>query len=159
MLQPFRQIYFYPRPPRGGRLFHPNKSSGFVSISIHALREEGDRTVIAARTSRTDFYPRPPRGGRHKFAMLGDQSGIISIHALREEGDYTDAPGHSPVVDFYPRPPRGGRRLPQPPCCCTMVFLSTPSVRRATLVGIDQSGHIEISIHALREEGDRSAQG
>ena len=34
--------YFYPRPPRGGRL---DKLSGFESdleISIHALREEGD---------------------------------------------------------------------------------------------------------------------
>ena len=33
---------------------------------------------------------------------------------------------------FYPRPPRGGR---PPLCCCwtaTMIFLSTPSARRAT---------------------------
>ena len=36
------------------------------------------------------------------------------------------------MADFYPRPPRGGRRLDQP-----------------------RNGHAgEISIHALREEGD-----
>ena len=35
------------------------------------------------------------------------------------------------------------------------VFLSTPSVRRATTVGSKPPGKIAISIHALREEGDR----
>ena len=45
-------------------------------ISIHALREEGDR---------------PPAGG-------GGKAGI-SIHALREEGDVVlDLPAHIPVV-------------------------------------------------------------
>ena len=33
-------------------------------ISIHALREEGDRLPLQRNTSRKDFYPRPPRGGR-----------------------------------------------------------------------------------------------
>ena len=59
-----RPIDFYPRPPRGGRLFcaaraassrvflstpsarrataHPEKSGSLSWISIHALREEGD---------------------------------------------------------------------------------------------------------------------
>ena len=80
------------------------------SISIHALREEGD---VIWHTE-TD-------------------SSIISIHALREEGDPRSA--QRPAVDtvflstpsarratpkicisgnrylyFYPRPPRGGRR-------------------------------------------------
>ena len=57
-------LYFYPRPPRGGR--HKVAPHVFlaVHISIHALREEGD-----AESRRTDkaiqhFYPRPPRGGR-----------------------------------------------------------------------------------------------
>ena len=35
-----------------------------ISISIHALREEGDaRSALLAHVVR-DFYPRPPRGGR-----------------------------------------------------------------------------------------------
>ena len=33
-------------------------------ISIHALREEGDKEVIHALGLAVNFYPRPPRGGR-----------------------------------------------------------------------------------------------
>ena len=34
-------------------------------ISIHALREEGDRHHLAGLTAHFQhFYPRPPRGGR-----------------------------------------------------------------------------------------------
>ena len=33
---------FYPRPPRGGRLFFDGLSALERLISIHALREEGD---------------------------------------------------------------------------------------------------------------------
>ena len=57
---------------------------------------------------------------------------IISIHALREEGD----PG------FHRTITQGVR------------FLSTPSVRRATLVYFSFLLSVPISIHALREEGD-----
>ena len=47
----------------GDRL--PCLGCGYKAISIHALREEGDR-VHPAPVSRNDyFYPRPPRGGRH----------------------------------------------------------------------------------------------
>ena len=58
---------FYPRPPRGGRpLFFLTKwNTG--SISIHALREEGDLV-----------------------ARLPWITASISIHALREEGDWPD---------------------------------------------------------------------
>ena len=81
-------LHFYPRPPRGGR---PSPSPGFRlitqflstpsarratrrylrlcspwSISIHALREEGDsiRFFGISVASYFYFYPRPPRGGR-----------------------------------------------------------------------------------------------
>ena len=33
---------FYPRPPRGGRRVNMGDSYATRSISIHALREEGD---------------------------------------------------------------------------------------------------------------------
>ena len=81
------------------------------------------------------------------------------------------------VVNFYPRPPRGGRPQPQGHWNSSLVFLSTPSARRATrscaaslsrallflstpsarratlaVVLLKQLG--QISIHALREEGD-----
>ena len=81
-----RTIYFYPRPPRGGRLsykFSYHADFRFLStpsarratfctqwvynkdsISIHALREEGDGPECPASRGQ-----------------------LISIHALREEGD------------------------------------------------------------------------
>ena len=34
------------------------------TISIHALREEGDVLVFFLEALLHDFYPRPPRGGR-----------------------------------------------------------------------------------------------
>ena len=61
------------------------------NISIHALREEGDKTQTQSTRRPTHFNPRPPRGGRPigQFTMkcLID----ISIHALREEGDRISA--------------------------------------------------------------------
>ena len=58
--------------------------------------------------------------------------------------------------NFYPRPPRGGR----PHCmwirACFLRFLSTPSARRATSASASTVPRAEISIHALREEGDTS---
>ena len=102
--------YFYPRPPRGGRLDAVGVGGLGQLISIHALREEGDvhrlvlhrgageflstpsarrattrSATIPARS--TNFYPRPPRGGRLDALYCHDCESVISIHALREEGD------------------------------------------------------------------------
>ena len=130
---------FYPRPPRGGRLFLPALPVTGSSISIHALREEGDglpshtfsvsflflSTPSARRaTSETKrgeqnahkyFYPRPPRGGRLCVPACNGPLLCISIHALREEGDRSTTP-------FWASP---------------MKFLSTPSARRATFHALD----------------------
>ena len=168
--------YFYPRPPRGGRL----PSNG-----------------PTARSS--NFYPRPPRGGRHnhhidavRYATIsthalreeGDtlsgaiHEGVnISTHALREEGDPRPSPAARALRDFYPRPPRGGRPCWVDSMLITPEFLPTPSARRATGFG-HAAAHradgflptpsarratrilmcglllISISTHALREEGD-----
>ena len=59
----------------------------FLRISIHALREEGDRTRPTRANSGWNFYPRPPRGGRRCVQLLNQRIEVISIHALREEGD------------------------------------------------------------------------
>ena len=59
------------------------------------------------------------------------------------------------AMDFYPRPPRGGRHTRELWDSWNPKFLSTPSARRATQVTADIYTHLEqISIHALREEGD-----
>ncbi len=57
---------------------------------------------------------------------------VISIHALREEGDRSGACLPLSRHDFYPRPPRGGRRFVMSEGNCRVIFLSTPSARRAT---------------------------
>ena len=61
------------------------------------------------------------------------------------------------LSDFYPRPPRGGRRITDMNTATALVFLSTPSARRATHSSILDDHNEPISIHALREEGDRSS--
>ena len=172
--------HFYPRPPRGGRHAGEALRVGSVIISIHALREEGDlirllcmansaiflstpsarraTAQLAALTAELeDFYPRPPRGGRP-----------------------STPPPWSSVAHFYPRPPRGGRRKTSIRAATTGGFLSTPSARRATQQppkkapersnfyprpprggrheGVGQKcAAALISIHALREEGDRGS--
>ena len=65
----------------------PTSATMSTTISIHALREEGDTGITTTKTSKSYFYPRPPRGGRpfpHGTKLTASQ---ISIHALREEGD------------------------------------------------------------------------
>ena len=57
---------------------------------------------------------------------------------------------------FYPRPPRGGRRSAAGLEGQAGRFLSTPSARRATLYNHRHAHCCQISIHALREEGDRA---
>ena len=58
-----------------------------VTISIHALREEGDGGFDVTVSLAGNFYPRPPRGGRPSKAGGRQRLFDISIHALREEGD------------------------------------------------------------------------
>ena len=124
-----------------------------------------------------NFYPRPPRGGRRYLARPERHDLRISIHALREEGDWSGSIRWAQHSHFYPRPPRGGRRILYWFDFTFTEFLSTPSARRATLQclvtwsshryfyprpprgGRPYNGHMftksfEISIHALREEGD-----
>ena len=55
---------------------------------------------------------------------------------------------------FYPRPPRGGRLRTGLTAHSGMKFLSTPSARRATKLEEENKKFEDISIHALREEGD-----
>ena len=78
-------------------------------ISIHALCEEGDD------------HRRPAAHVRQ-----------ISIHALCEEGDGSSRRMPAASFDFYPRPLRGGRHTALSPPASPMIFLSTPSARRAT---------------------------
>ena len=127
-------------------------------ISIHALREEGDFTPTGGAIRMMIFLSTP--SARRATAVRGRSTAWCS--------------------NFYPRPPRGGRPLSTG---CALVgklflstpsarrattwrplisqgerFLSTPSARRATGGAKDSTDAVQISIHALREEGDRCLQ-
>ena len=102
--------YFYPRPPRGGRLVIDGGAAVRNRISIHALREEGD--TLATHQDQTLFISihalREEGDHRHRGRWRHRR---ISIHALREEGDAQTK------LDIAKQ----------------AQFLSTPSARRATL--------------------------
>ena len=51
--------YFYPRPPRGGRLAEVPEEVQKTVISIHALREEGDLLAISIPLSFKLFLSTP----------------------------------------------------------------------------------------------------
>ena len=128
--------YFYPRPPRGGR--HADEGVVVVAppISIHALREEGDLQMASAAPLPGKFLSTP--SARRATGFVGGAA--------------------TTVANFYPRPPRGGRLEEHGLVLPLIVFLSTPSARRATQNLQGDRGDIQISIHALREEGDRLCQ-
>ena len=168
---------FYPRPPRGGRPQNAPARRPGRGISIHALREEGD----AGLPRRHGRHPISIHALREEGDPRGSGSrrpGSISIHALREEGD-CPSPREPPRAGyFYPRPPRGGRQHTGAYRNDPRQFLSTPSARRATCAACASICHRgnfyprpprggrpvepveanypveQISIHALREEGD-----
>ena len=126
--------YFYPRPPRGGRL--SASTSGAAALNFYPRPPRGGRPVDSGRVfGGTHFYPRPPRGGR-RLPPSGQR--------LLQE------------THFYPRPPRGGRRKAIPCWQSRSRFLSTPSARRATRREVALNVRKKISIHALREEGDNN---
>ena len=168
--------YFYPRPPRGGR---PLADLG-CTITSEFLSTPSARRATASRSSstRTSTFlstPSARRATNYLAGPIGDF--LISIHALREEGDlrldqvldlaaeFLSTPSarratcrqHRHRGDsryFYPRPPRGGRRGV---CCCAVKILqiSIHALREeGDYIKIIIHNGRSISIHALREEGD-----
>ena len=85
---------------------------GRYSISIHALREEGDRRRIAEHGHCGEISIHALREEGDAVARRNRRFCTISIHALREEGDLSVAYQKAIAGNFYPRPPRGGRPTP-----------------------------------------------
>ena len=153
--------------------------NGLNLISIHALREEGDASRLMRTKKSTNFYPRPPRGGRRRHRrsgrfpnrdfyprpprggrLLRDLRRVllrrISIHALREEGDFFKIVHRGTSFTFLSTPSARRATYMGVPLATGALFLSTPSARRATQRGQFSVLESLISIHALREEGDKS---
>ena len=97
--------------PSARRATEPEKVwEGKPNISIHALREEGDKNRSRKANGRTLFQSTPSA----RRATLWQ---LLPLHGYGE-------------------------------------FQSTPSARRATALVKAHLPHLNISIHALREEGD-----
>ena len=82
-----------------------------------------------------DFYPRSPCGERPDVSVVEYKKAKISIHALLAESDDLQTVGGHCRLYFYPRSPCGERLMT---CKCRPAyqkFLSTLSLRRATLQG------------------------
>ena len=149
-------------------------------ISIHALREEGDRGALTRPLDFLRFLSTPSARRATQVAGRLRRNRQISIHALREEGDGSRPRLLRARSYFYPRPPRGGRRsiltsrpgksyfYPRPPrggrrvrACFTRAraAISIHALREegdGMPLGVEPSQ--QISIHALREEGDDGLQ-
>ena len=103
-----------------------------TAISIHALLAESDGRTILSGADISDFYPRSPCGERPalcRYAMVS-------------------------APHFYPRSPCGERRHWQTGQSRTRQFLSTLSLRRATVGDTPPCCGCMISIHALLAESD-----
>ena len=105
-------------------------------ISIHALLAESDLGILGRRL----WYR-------------------ISIHALLAESDAALSGGTLSDVDFYPRSPCGERLELAFLAINPITFLSTLSLRRATLIDLVDSPIAKISIHALLAESDAPRRG
>ena len=103
-----------------------------ISISIHALLAESDGFGPAWLAPGAYFYPRSPCGERH----------------WQDTRNYL-------MTYFYPRSPCGERLGISACMCITLhIFLSTLSLRRATVPQQENGQAATISIHALLAESD-----
>ena len=100
------------------------------------------------------FYPRSPCGERPTMTKENQDKIKISIHALLAESDRLAQGVVRPQHHFYPRSPCGERPRAGTRLTSRASFLSTLSLRRATLPGGDRPRHTGISIHALLAESD-----
>ena len=146
---------FLSTPSAGRATSELNLVTAQLGISIHALRGEGDECLFADVRCGQQFLSTPSAG-----------------RATRRESGRS-----SPDIYFYPRPPRGGRPTTRKIGGGANSFLSTPSAGRATghhlkrkaafrrFLSTPSAGRAtvcisctgcksEISIHALRGEGD-----
>ena len=176
------QQHFYPRPPRGGRPSadtHTKQKQPFLSTPSARRATPG---VMFSFGKIWHFYPRPPRGGRPTALLPVQPSMTTYFYPRPPRGGRLPGVMFSfgKIWHFYPRPPRGGRPRIAGRSKKHCRFLSTPSARRATDYGCEcnhrhvdfyprpprggrltgtsfAGGKEHISIHALREEGDRRA--
>ena len=124
--------YFYPRSPCGERPFKDN-CSGNCQLYFYPRSPCGERRhwQMGHRRAR-HFYPRSPCGERLYNRVNNRCAHCISIHALLAESD----------------------QLITRKVSARLIFLSTLSLRRATVPKMSLCCPSCISIHALLAESD-----
>ena len=130
-------LNFYPRSPCGERL-----DSGIALIPhqhFYPRSPCGERLYVSYNqyNNTNHFYPRSPCGERPGSVNINPPSLIISIHALLAESDL----------------------FRQNYECFQWIFLSTLSLRRATMFVNLRVVDGSISIHALLAESDMLSMG
>ena len=130
-----RDLHFYPRSPCGERLIHPLLCN--AKLNFYPRSPCGERHVPNfTRKAKPYFYPRSPCGERRASSQRERQGQRISIHALLAESD---------ICECWTAPSRP-------------LFLSTLSLRRATVHYDNYNLHCVISIHALLAESDKPGE-
>ena len=129
ILSPF--AHFYPRSPCGERRKCGKCQRPAWHISIHALLAESDVARVRMTGITNYFYPRSPCGERQSSAKSTPEEAY-----------------------FYPRSPCGERPVISFQRAVRREFLSTLSLRRATIHHRTRRQSPSISIHALLAESD-----
>ena len=172
---------FNPRPPCGGRQSRVHRSRLIrPGISIHAPRVGGDPPKKLGAGAGLISIHAPPCGGRPRRSLQKLRCQFISIHAPRAGGDWVQKCLPHQWRHFNPRPRAGGDGANPSPCGrpgpyfnprppvwgATIKFLfthriskfqSTPPMRGATAVDLDNVQLRQISIHAPHAGGDSPA--
>ena len=147
--------YFYPRPPRGGRHGAVVVLEGLFQFLSTPSARRATRFPAALPAITRDFYPRPPRGGRPmSSSFFSSVMEFLSTPSARR-ATRTTAFRTTTTPNFYPRPPRGGRLCPAwlRFCGCCYFYPRPPRGGRHQCA-MSYITTFNISIHALREEGD-----
>ena len=172
--------YFYPRSPCGER--PPKHEVCRGGINFYPRSPCGERPVRVVRTCWSPyFYPRSPCGERHgQDVLLPAALEFLSTLSLRR-ATIGGSTNQTHKINFYPRSPCGERLFgneamgagnnnfyPRSPCgerrsgsqtpTRAKKFLSTLSLRRATLKNAITAVPQQISIHALLAESDKEVE-
>ena len=125
--------YFYPRSPCGERQEDMIFEEQTEQISIHALLAESDFIFFLPLVLILLFLSTLSLR-RATVTVLGIQHKVgISIHALLAESDLHKDHVAFYLCHFYPRSPCGERLKCNSARCHILLFLSTLSLRRATV--------------------------
>ena len=133
------------------------RMDGSTSISIHALREEGD-SGTCSRTRQTSLFLSTPSVRRAtRSGALCAANHAISIHALREEGDLDPEhrENYDSIISIHALREEGDVWMVNT-FALEPKFLSTPSARRATKQGaMARRGVAFLSTPSARRATDR----